>query len=217
MKKVVYCLLMFISSLAYGQSRKNALLKHQLDSVSVLDQKYRDTLKLLMMPATKDALLQKIKLTSAEANDRYLQMQSRLDSLNLIFVEAVMKKQGYPGTSLVGAPTDEVAWNVIQHSNKIARYLPVIKAAAELQQLPYRLYATMLDRYLMNDGQEQIYGTQGTCRELKNGTQECFIWPVKDPEKVNSLRKKSGFDSTVEANAARLGVSYRVVKLSEVQ
>jgi hypothetical protein len=75
----------------------------------------------------------------------------------------------------------------------------------------------MLDRDLMDQGKEQIYGTQGTCRQLKNGVQECFIWPIQEPKKVNARRKNAGFEMTVEDNAKRLGIEYRVVKLKEVK
>ncbi len=69
----------------------------------------------------------------------------------------------------------------------------------------------------MNEGKEQIYGTQGTSRLLKNGKKEDIIWPIQNPEQVNQRRKQAGFDQTVEDNAKRLGIVYRVVKLSEVQ
>ena len=74
----------------------------------------------------------------------------------------------------------------------------------------------MLDRQLMYTGKEQIYGTQGTWRKLKSGKQETFIWPIKDPETVNERRKKAGFTQTVEDNATRLGIKYRVVSMDEI-
>ena len=75
----------------------------------------------------------------------------------------------------------------------------------------------MEDRYLMDNNQEQIYGTQGWRMPDKNGNMENFIWPIKDPANVNALRKRSGFKTTVEEYAASLGITYRVVKLSELQ
>jgi len=94
--------------------------------------------------------------------------------------------------------------------------LPVIKRAAVQGELPFRLYAMMLDRYLMDENKEQIYGSQGACRTLKNGKTEWIIWPVKDADHVNARRKAAGFDNTVESNASSLQIHYRKVSLKEV-
>jgi hypothetical protein len=45
-------------------------------------------------------------------------------------VEDIIMKFGYPGRTLVGEETCDAAWNVIQHSVKIDKYLEVIKKAA---------------------------------------------------------------------------------------
>lgn len=105
---------------------------------------------------------------------------------------------------------------MIQHSPKIEQYLEQIKGAAEQKELPFHLYAMMEDCFLMHQGKEQIYGTQATTRTLKSGKTENFIWPIKDPPGVNKLRKEAGFGQTVEENATRLNVKYRVVKLAEI-
>jgi hypothetical protein len=217
MKNILCCLLLIISLQAHSQSKINVVLKRQLDSVMVLDQKYRETLTLLTMPGKKDSVLKSLKMKPAQANNYFWKLQGRLDSLNILFIENVFKQYGYPGKSLVGSPTNESAWNVIQHSDKISQYIPLIKNAAEHKEISYHLYAMMLDRDLMDQGKEQIYGTQGTCRQLKNGVQECFIWPIQEPKKVNARRKNAGFEMTVEDNAKRLGIEYRVVKLKEVK
>jgi len=95
--------------------------------------------------------------------------------------------------------------------------LPVIKGAAERGELPYHLYAMMLDRYLMDNNKEQVYGSQGAYRTLKNGKTQWIIWPTKDAGSVNARRKKAGFDSTVEANAHALGITYRKISLKEIR
>jgi hypothetical protein len=137
-------------------------------------------------------------------------------------VRAIIKQYGYPGKTLVGEPTNEAAWYIIQHSDDIKSYLPLIKTAAKRGELPFRLYAQMLDRQLMRDGKEQLYGTQAMgYRPLNAATGEReslppFVWPIKDEAKVNERRKQAGFSNTVEENAAVLGIKYRVVTLPEV-
>jgi hypothetical protein len=200
-----------------GQSKINLHLKRQLDSVIVMDQKYRDTLSLLMDPKTRDAIAKSLSMTLSKADNYYGAKQGIADSLNVIFVEGVFKKYGYPGKTLVDTPTNEAAWYVIQHSHKIDQYMPLMKTAAEKGELPFKLYAMMLDRQLMNQGKEQIYGTQVACHKFKNIKDECIVWPIKDPANVNQRRKAAGLPLTVEQNATRLGVIYRVITIDQVQ
>jgi hypothetical protein len=217
MKNITLVLLLFVSSTAFSQTKINTHLKRQLDSVMSLDQKYREILTLLMDPSKRDSIAKSLSLTVSQANGHYWKLQNHLDSTNVVFIEGVFKKYGYPGKTLVGSPANESAWDVIQHSTKIHQYIGLMKQAAEGNELPFHLYAMMLDRDLMNQGKEQVYGSQATCRNLKNGKNECFIWPIKDAAKVNERRKKAGFDQTVEQNAKRLDIEYRVVKMEEVK
>lgn len=217
MKRVTVIILMLVSISAFGQHKTNTVLKRQLDSVMQLDQKYRDTLSLFMTPGEGDSIAKKLSLKPWQAMNRYSALQGRLDSLNVIFVEGVFEKYGYPGKTLVDTPANESAWYIIQHSKKIHQYIPMMKKAAEDKELPYYLYAMMLDRDLMYHKHEQVYGSQVNCNDLKSGKHECFVWPIKDAATVNERRKKAGFDQTVEQNAQRLGVTYRVVTMDEVK
>jgi len=77
----------------------------------------------------------------------------------------------------------------------------------------------MLDRYLMEKGEEQIYGTQGYGFFSKDKSVD-FIWPIKNPEKVNELRKKAGFKQTVEEYAKDLygnDFQYKIYTIEEVK
>jgi hypothetical protein len=207
----------FFSLTSSAQSKLNLHLKKQLDSIIVLDQKYRDTLSLLMDPKTREPVAKSLSMTVSKAYNYYGAKQNIADSLNVAFIDGVFKKYGYPGKTLVDTPTNEAAWYVIQHSHKIDQYMPLIRSAAEHGELPFRLYAMMLDRQLMNQGKEQVYGTQVSCRKFKNIKDECIVWPIKDPANVNKRRKKAGFPQTVEQNAQRLDVVYKVYRIEEVQ
>lgn len=158
----------------------NTLLKRQLDSIFELDQKGR-------MGDSIDWAAQKL-----------------IDSSNTEFVEKVFKEHGYPGKSLVGEPTNKAAWFVIQHSNKIEKYLPLIKEAGNKGELDGVSIAMMEDRYLMQNGKAQVYGTQGKSFPDKKGTTIKLIWPIKDAENVNKRRKEAGFTEDVEVYAKRL-------------
>jgi hypothetical protein len=218
MKNLILAVLILIAGTASAQQKFNPVLKKQLDSVLALDQKYREILTYLMDPNKKDSVLKTLSVKPEAATGYYWKLQTQADSTNLLFIENVFAKYGYPGKTLVGEPTNEAAWSVVQHSPKINKYLPAIKIAAENKELPFRLYAMMLDRQLMYEGKEQVYGSQATSKVLRSGKNiGYYVWPIKDAANVNERRKQAGFDQTVEENAKRLGFDYKMVKIEEVK
>ena len=93
---------------------------------------------------------------------------------------------------------------MIQHSSKIPEYLSLIKEAAANGDLDKDLVAMMEDRNLMQEGKEQIYGTQGTTIGRNTNNPTDIIWPIKDAQSVNKLREEAGFKETIESYAKRL-------------
>ena len=68
--------------------------------------------------------------------------------------------------------------------------------------------------YLMSQRKEQIYGTQTAYVGGKY-----IIWPIKEFESVNYLRKEAGFDLTIYEYAKELFGSdyvYEPISLEEV-
>ena len=190
----------------------------QLDSAWQLDQKYRELLSNgISNSLIKDSISKSLNIPPEQVTNTLWKLQNSIDSTNLIFVEAILLKYGYPGKTLVGEETSEAAWNIIQHSQKIDQYLQLIRNAATKKELPFKLYAMMYDRYLVNHKKEQIYGTQIKLVHLKNGQNGWFVWPIKNPQQVNSLRRKAGFNQSVEENAKRLDVDYSVIKISDLR
>ncbi|WP_295674904.1 DUF6624 domain-containing protein [uncultured Mucilaginibacter sp.] len=217
MKNLILALLVFTSGIVFGQDKINITLKKQLDSIMILETRRHD-LHPLIDPLKRDTTVQ-----GYSANDQVLyakiwKEQDRIDSLNVVFVDSIFKIYGYPGKTLVGPGTIEVAWYVIQHANDKFKYMPVIKKAAENGELFYKYYAMMVDQQLVSQKKEQIYGTQAVCSK-PHGSQEyvCFIWPIKDAETVNERRKKAGLESTVEENAKVMHITYKVLKLADIQ
>ena len=220
--KAILCLLTGLSATpAFAQTRLNLPLKRELDSLLVQDQKYRAVIG--PQPAhVTDSLATTLQVPKDQVTNQLITRMLLTDSSDSRRVSAIVRRYGYPGKSLVGTPTNEAVWYVIQHSNKIAAYLPLIKATAERGELPYYLYAKMLDRQLMYEGREQLYGTQGRSYNILNkssGQREMtiFIWPIKDANQVNERRKKAGFPDTVEENAARLHIPYKAMTLEQAK
>ncbi|WP_299187973.1 BT_3928 family protein [uncultured Aquimarina sp.] len=197
----------------------NVKLRSQLDSIAKLDQKFRRLMQAKTVEE-RDSIAKLVGATEKEVTTDLWQQQSAIDSSNTVFIEQVFKKHGYPGKSLVGEPTNKTAWFVIQHSNKINEYLPLIKKAGEEDEIPFRLVAMMEDRHLMSIGKEQVYGTQGTTLNHNTNTPVKIIWPIKDAENVNQLRKDAGYNTTIEEYAKRLygdTFEYKVYTLEEVE
>lgn len=210
---LLFYLLSAAPALTYAQWAAPRRLKHELDSLYHVDQVYRWA----MFSDNKQRLVDSIAAAQhfpvAEAQQHLIGLMLQTDSADMRRVSAIIKRYGYPGKTLVGTPTNEAAFYVIQHSNKIPQYLPLIKQAAEQGELPFRLYAMMLDRQLMYVGKPQVYGTQG---RNYNGYPP-FIWPIEDPAHVNERRRKAGFELSVEDNAQRMHIEYHPLTLEEVR
>ena len=169
-------------------------LKYELDSIAILDQKYR-RMMYLQDGEEKNAEAKKLGVAPEEFQNFIWKQQELLDSINLERIEYTIRTKGYPGKSIVGEPTNTAAWYVIQHNpDKIPTYIDTIKKAGKDGELPYRLVAMMEDRLLMSNGEPQIYGTQGaTYPNMAD-----FIWPIADPQDVNERRAAAGFPQTIE-------------------
>ena len=221
--RLVLLVLGLLPRLAAAQGSLNRPLKHELDSIAAVDQRWRGMLFDPRIARRPDSLARALGVTR-ESLPTYLPAQLlRTDSTNQARLRVILKQHGYPGKSLVGEPTNEAAWYVIQHSDDIDRYLPLVKKAASRGELPFYLYAQMLDRQLMRRGREQLYGTQAMGYGVMNAAtgrrepQPPFVWPIRDAARVNERRRQAGFKTTVEQNAANLGIPYRVLTLKDVE
>ncbi|WP_299115064.1 BT_3928 family protein [uncultured Winogradskyella sp.] len=161
-------------------------LKKELDKIYALDQGIRE-IYFAKSKEEKDAIAQRIGIPVKENTLDYMNLWGEIDSVNMVKVEKIVKDYGYPGKSLVGEPTNKAAWYVIQHSQKIEQYLPLMKEASNKGELPKHLVAMMEDRHLMYNGKPQIYGTQGRTIGMKTDNPIQIIWPIADVENVNSL------------------------------
>ena len=165
-------------------------LKIELDSIFELDQKYRR-----MMGDTSA----KYGWNSPQM-DNLWEIQNKLDSANLERVLQIMDKiKVYPGDSLVGYPTSKSAFYVLQHAPDSIqeKYLPIILKAGKNGQLDKNLAAMYHDRYLLQKGLPQIYGTQIRIERIIDSTtgkkKEIHeVYKIKDTSKVDSLRRSMG-------------------------
>lgn len=208
MRKIIALFFGISTLLINAQQKVNETLKKELDDIMKVDQGYRKLFDTEITPEKKEQLLKDLNIDKEEFKKKSWQLVAEHDSLNVQKIENIIAQYGYPGKTLVGEPTNQAAWYVIQHSTKIGKYLPLIKEAGKKKEIPFTWVAMMEDRYLMEKDREQIYGTQGKgeMTKDKDGKQIFvnFVWPVKDLTNVNKRRKEAGFDSTFEESVQRM-------------
>lgn len=132
----------------------------------------------------------------------------RIDSENQEEINSILQKYGWIQKSKIGEKASESIFYVIQHSPAeiIEKYYPQLESLAIINEASRIHSAMMKDRLLMMKGRKQIYGTQASTLLYANGI--LAIWPIENPEIVDSLRKEIGFDQTIFENAQRLGAIY---------
>jgi len=129
-----------------------------------------------------------------------LKKQNRNDSLNLIYVEDLIEKYGkFPGNSFVGPSAAGAAYLILQHAPDTihSKYIDIILDASKNKELSKGSVARYHDRYLVNQGEPQIYGTQVDSKQTIDSitgevTTEYFIFPIRDTVKIDSLRLWNG-------------------------
>ncbi|HEV7348548.1 DUF6624 domain-containing protein [Telluribacter sp.] len=209
--------LIFTISASVGYAQFDSSLKAELDSIYKVDQFYRE---ILAKQPKMDSLAKVEGISLQQVQQRIFIKMNSVDASNTSRVKEIIEQYGYPGKSIVGEPTNEAAWHVIQHSKDIEQYFPIVEEAGKKKEIPFTLVAKMLDRLLVNQGKEQIYGTQGRCDfpqggSTQNQKPDCYIWPIADAAHVNERRKQAGFTDTIEENAKRLGIDYQPRSLSK--
>lgn len=170
-------------------------LKFELDNMYDRDQEIRRI------------LVDSIGFDSPEAG-QYIAKMMEIDSLNQIRVREILENYNWLPLSKIGEKASSALFAVVQHSNleMMEKYYPQLRALAVEGEASLIAAAMMEDRILMYKGKKQIYGTQATSELREDGS--TAIWPIENPEEVNSLRASVGFEQTVEENAKRLEAEY---------
>lgn len=123
--------------------------------------------------------------------DSLWRIQIDSDQANLKRIEAIFKKHGYPGKSLVGPAQSVTAFLVIQHADLDTqeKYLDLIVEAADNDEVPWSSVALLVDRVRMRNGKSQIYGSQVS---RDDSTGNYFFAKIENPEKIDSIRSSVG-------------------------
>jgi hypothetical protein len=149
----------------------NAALRDELRAMAKEDQELRQR---WLKDQQNPALLNEMKAMSEKQVAR---------------LREIIKQYGWPGRTLVGDNGMSDAWLIAQHGGKefLHETLPLMKEAVDKHELEGGLYATSLDRTLIQDGKKQLYGSQFDTKGDK-----CEPLPIEDPEHVEERRKAIG-------------------------
>ncbi|MGW7003078.1 DUF6624 domain-containing protein [Streptomyces sp. NPDC054933] len=113
-------------------------------------------------------------------------------------LDEIMDEYGWPTTELVGAEAARGAWLIAQHADRQLdvqrRAVRLMRQAVAAGSASPRELAFLRDRVLVNEGREQIYGTQ--IAGMKDGSP--VPWPCEDPERMNELRAQVGIEPFAE-------------------
>lgn len=106
----------------------------------------------------------------------------------------VMDEFGWPTSELVGEEAASAAWLIAQHADRqldVQRdALRLMEQAVEAGVASRRELAFLRDRTLVNDGRQQVYGTQ--IADVRDGAP--LPWPCENPDRVDELRAEVGIE-----------------------
>lgn len=162
----------------------DSVLIRQLDTIRIADQEIREKLEAQGNPQFGGR--------HAAANALWRQQLQR-DSLNQRKMEKILFRYGYPGRQLVGSEHAGVLFSVLQHAPLALqeKYLYLIRAAAEKDQLDQQSAAYLTDRIRMNKGLKQKYGTQLVFNPKKEALE---LYPIENMAGIDALRKSAGLE-----------------------
>jgi hypothetical protein len=124
-----------------------------------------------------------------------------IDKVNKNLIISIIEKCGW---SNIDTSQINDVFLLIQHigSEYMARYYPIFLEFHKKGSLSNLNYARMIDRLLMNNGFEQIYGTQ---------TIDHSFYAIRNIGNVNIRRQKLGLDS-IQEYAKRSGFEFKTDK-----
>ncbi|PKP07837.1 MAG: hypothetical protein CVU08_15895 [Bacteroidetes bacterium HGW-Bacteroidetes-3] len=188
-------------------SGQDNLLQNGYDSIRY------DSLRIILeVMYDKDQNIRKLIYDSMETNpnenSKYVTQMISIDRDNLSVLIPILDTYGWIPQSEIGVKAGSALFYVIQHSNieLMNKYFPQLDSLSKIGEADRGQAAFMQDRLLMWKGFKQIYGTQATT-SLRTD-KSLVIWPIMEPDKVDSLRRSIGFELSVSENAKRLGAIY---------
>lgn len=169
-----------VTSYSFDPNKIDKELAAKMDSVYKEDQELRWKIIALVQAGASQKVQDSVRL-----------LLKQKDSTNLIFVEQLISKYGWLGPQEIGMQGTQALFLVIQHADLKTqkKYYPLIKQSEKEGKVLSSNVAILEDRIAVREGRPQVYGSQGYFDKEK---QKTFIYPLKDVENLDSLRKSMG-------------------------
>ena len=121
----------------------------------------------------------------------------------------LLEKYGWPTSSQVTEYAAAGAALIINHSSFELRqkYFPLLEEAFKNGEAQPLRYAKMKDRLLVEQGKEQLYGTQIKFEDLRRE-----LYPIENPKFVNKRRKEIGLGPLAPYLKARFDIDWDVIQ-----
>ena len=130
----------------------------------------------------------------------------RIDARNTDRLRRILSEHRWPGRSLVGEQGAYDAWLIAQHADHDPAFqreaLDLLTEAVARGEASPRELAYLTDRVRVNEGGEQVFGTQ--MKPDENGMP--VPRPIEDPERLDERRAEVGlepFDQYMRAFSRR--------------
>ncbi len=174
-----------------------------LDSIYESDQNYRKQISEIEEKYGRDS-------QEMMAHWKLIQIT---DSINLAKVKHILDERGWLGPNVVGDRGNTALFLVIQHSDIETQltYLPMMREAVTKGDAQPGRLALLEDRVAIRQGNRQIYGSQ-IGRDQETGAH--YVFPLIDPEKVNTRRAEVGF-GPIEEYVSNWNMTWYVEKQKE--
>jgi hypothetical protein len=112
-------------------------------------------------------------------------------------MKEIVSEHGWPTVAKVGQDGTRAAWLLVQHADHDPAFqrlcLTMMQLHAGKSEVSQTDLAYLTDRVLVNEGKEQVYGTQF---HVLNGVRQPR--PIKDPDNVDKRRRAAGMNSLKE-------------------
>lgn len=181
----------------------NKMLEAELIKMGADDQKYRGVIEAEMIKMSATG--------TGAASDEFIaavKSQDEIDSRNMARLEEIIKRNGWPGKSLVGEEAGKAAFLILQHSDltRQEKYLPLLKEAAKKGEARPADVAMLEDRVLVRRGKKQVYGTQVRSGADTGG--KLVLEPIEDEEHVDERRASVGL-MPLKEYLKHFGIEYK--------
>lgn len=189
---------MFAANFQRREARINKELRNKLEAAYDRDVQIR---------LKGDSIDRLFGRNSHESKQMWLHI-SEVDSLNIIAIDDVLAKHGWPSADEVGDKANSAVWLIIQHSSieKQEKYLPLMKKAVAQGHASAGELALLKDRMAVLHGKKQHYGTQLRFNEASG---QFYFLPIKREKKVNARRASVGLPP-IEHYAQSFGFEYKL-------